>query len=1019
MRTRLLLVVASSLLVTLGVVLARPAPQEGGQAQATTPATSEPLRELPDGATAIRLLLGVGDAEVRDWSGRVSVAPGEVVGVEGWRLRGGAVTGRDSWRAQSLVLRKAATKKAALGGAGAVAKKKGAAAKKKAAGAGGQAGALHGPTGVIVHVKAGPDAVLVVATGQGEARIPLGEVLSGGPRRYLDGRIEAQAVPVHAPLALGPDLQEDLPAAASDGKDGAWVAYLAHAPRGPVAAAPLTEPPASFKGFIPSGGGDQVRLAHFDGRRVVANLEVTGPGRDAWRPAVAARPDGTVAVVWSENIEGNWDLYTRTYNPAAGTWTGPARLTTDPGADTDPALATDAKGRILIAWQAWRDGEADILAGTLDPGGRLQAANISKSPANDWHPAIAAGMDGELVVAFDSYRNGNYDVFLYESGSPDRLVAVTDSTRFEARPTLGVDRQGRAWVAYEERTDNWGKDFGVHDRNAGTPLYQASAVRVRCVQGDQVLDAGDPVAAASAPQAQMNSFPRLAVDAQERVWLLFRNRGSNVWRDSPVPIVGATWTEFVTTLSGKSWTPPQPLPRSDNLLDNRPALAVGPGRVLVAYSTDGRMHREGQGAADGGGAPANVAGKRAGGTGRVVDNDLFLAALTPPSGLKPPQPGVGAARLEPAQPAHPDEAEDVARMRAYRLTAGGKSYQLLRGEFHRHTEISPDGGGDGALEDMWRYALDAGGLDWIGNGDHDNGNGREYTWWMTQKTTDLYHHAGRFTPMFTYERSVPYPGGHRNVMFPYRGVRTLPRLQGEGGAQIDVNGRDLDAAMLYRYLNELGGLCASHTSGTDMGTDWRANDPNAEPIVEIYQGDRDSYEHLGAPRVAHNAKDAPGGWRPLGMVWNALALQYRLGFQSSSDHISTHISFAVALAEEPTRKGIYDAFKKRHCYAATDNILLDVRCGEHLMGDEFAHDGPVTIQVKAHGTRPIAKVDIIKDFHYVYSTEPKAAEVKLAWTDESGVNRGPSWYYVRIQQEDGEIAWASPMWVHAGTANGR
>ena len=35
-------------------------------------------------------------------------------------------------------------------------------------------------------------------------------------------------------------------------------------------------------------------------------------------------------------------------------------------------------------------------------------------------------------------------------------------------------------------------------------------------------------------------------------------------------------------------------------------------------------------------------------------------------------------------------------------------------------------GGDGGLLDMWRYAIDAAGMDWIGDGDHDYGNGREF-----------------------------------------------------------------------------------------------------------------------------------------------------------------------------------------------------------------------------------------------------------------------------------------------------
>src|SRR5436309_7529875 len=85
-----------------------------------------------------------------------------------------------------------------------------------------------------------------------------------------------------------------------------------------------------------------------------------------------------------------------------------------------------------------------------------------------------------------------------------------------------------------------------------------------------------------------------------------------------------------------------------------------------------------------------------------------------------------------------------------------------------------------------------------------------------------------------YERSVAYPHGHRNVMFAQRGVLTLPRLaagkeKAVGGVHAD------DTKMLYRYLHEFDGICASHTSATGMGTDWRDHDPVVEPIVELYQ----------------------------------------------------------------------------------------------------------------------------------------------------------------------------------------
>ena len=72
--------------------------------------------------------------------------------------------------------------------------------------------------------------------------------------------------------------------------------------------------------------------------------------------------------------------------------------------------------------------------------------------------------------------------------------------------------------------------------------------------------------------------------------------------------------------------------------------------------------------------------------------------------------------------------------------------------------------------------IDVAALDWLGNGDHDNGHNREYTWWLIQKTTDAFEIPGSFTTVFSYERSVPFPEGHRNVVFTERGVRPLPRL---------------------------------------------------------------------------------------------------------------------------------------------------------------------------------------------------------------------------------------------------
>src|SRR5206468_4725207 len=139
----------------------------------------------------------------------------------------------------------------------------------------------------------------------------------------------------------------------------------------------------------------------------------------------------------------------------------------------------------------------------------------------------------------------------------------------------------------------------------------------------------------------------------------------------------------------------------------------------------------------------------------------------------------------------------VAQIRDYRYNLNGEKLQIWRGEFHRHTEFSPDGGNDGGLLDLWRYVNDAVSLDWIGDGDHDYGNGREYSWWTTQKTVTLFTLPGHFDPMYSYKRSVVYPEGHRNCIFAERGIRSLPRLP---LSSPDVVAPAPATQLLYQYL---------------------------------------------------------------------------------------------------------------------------------------------------------------------------------------------------------------------------
>jgi hypothetical protein len=262
--------------------------------------------------------------------------------------------------------------------------------------------------------------------------------------------------------------------------------------------------------------------------------------------------------------------------------------------------------------------------------------------------------------------------------------------------------------------------------------------------------------------------------------------------------------------------------------------------------------------------------------------------------------------------------------------------------------------------------------------------------------------------MYGTERSLGYPNGHRNLMFAQRGVPILPITPKDQKTNT--------GPFLYPYLREWRGIATSHTSHTNMGTDWRDNDPELEPVVEIYQGARTNAEHEGAPLAPTEKRTElhAGGYRPLGYVWNAWKKGYKLGVQASSDHVSTHLSYACVMADEATRDGIINAIRKRHTYAATSNILMDFRAAAggrtFMQGDIGSAAGMPELTARIAGTGPLKKVVVVRDNEYVYSQEPQGESFDLRYRDNS-MPAGEHYYYVRVEQKDGNVAWSSPIWI--------
>jgi hypothetical protein len=958
-------------LITLGVFAVvvlgfRPGGQQtAATEQAKTLVADRPVA-MPANLTAVVMTLGLKDQEPTFWEGTVSLSAGKLLSTDVVLANPKATTKDGTFKVRSIAAPKQPK----------------------------QQDPMIRPT-LRLTLDAPPTTRVTVTTKQGTWEFALDKLSADSAQTFLQDQVSV-LLEEGAMRLTGGEVESDYPAMARAADGTLWLAYCEYHKGKPY----ITERVVAgdFDALVPTGNGDRIRLKHYDGKTWSAAIDVTEPGLDIWRPTVTVA-GGRVHVSWSQQVNGKWDIYHRVYSPPAkpgaeGKWSGIVQVTAGPRANLSVVSTATSTGQVWLAWQT-RDGAHFQIEATRlefrEQGGNLELVHpvpmrLTRAKANHWSPAIAADSTGRVYVGYDTYAGGDYDVRVDEvSGSGTRTFNVTSSALFEARPNLVCDKQDRLWIAYEEGDEQWGKDYSTDafkkigfTRNPGSALYGKRTVRVKCLQGGKIMQpAGELAKAMLARTANNKTMPRLALDPKGGLWLLYRHH--------PRPFgIGEVWNSFAVHYNGQDWSTPRRLGQSSNLMDNRPALApLGEG-VMAVFSGDGRSKQQDR---------------------RV--NDLFAMVLTSPGPTRVLE-AVADGPIAPAvlQAVHPGEAADIARMRGYRLDYQGKKLHLIRGEFHRHTEYTAHRDQDGLLEDSWRYALDAANLDWLGNADHDNGHHDEYSWWQIQKMADMMHNPPEFIAVQSYERSVKYPDGHRNVILPKRGIRPLPRGNLMGTEEQGTP----DTKILYRYLKHFGGICSSHTSATDMGTDWRDNDPVFEPVVEIYQGHRHNYEFFGAPRSATKETQI-GGYEPKGFINHALEKGYRLGFQASSDHVSTHMSYGIVLTEDVSRQGIIDAFKRRHSYAATDNIVLEFRCDKYMMGDIFETTQAPAFTIKVLGTAPVAKVSILRDGKDVRVEEPKKQEVTLTYTDMDAPIGKTSYYYVRIEQSDGNLAWASPMWI--------
>ena len=134
------------------------------------------------------------------------------------------------------------------------------------------------------------------------------------------------------------------------------------------------------------------------------------------------------------------------------------------------------------------------------------------------------------------------------------------------------------------------------------------------------------------------------------------------------------------------------------------------------------------------------------------------------------------------------------------------------------------------------------------------------------------------------------------------------------------------------------------------------------------------------------------------------------------------------LCDRLTRQNIFDALYNRHCYATTgERIVLGLFLAGHPMGTELSTAQKPGLHINRHlsgyvaGTKPLKKVEIIRNGEVIQTFRSETNFLDFAYDDMDDLAKvsvkAPDtgmlfvFYYLRVTQADGHMAWSSPIWI--------
>ena len=340
--------------------------------------------------------------------------------------------------------------------------------------------------------------------------------------------------------------------------------------------------------------------------------------------------------------------------------------------------------------------------------------------------------------------------------------------------------------------------------------------------------------------------------------------------------------------------------------------------------------------------------------------------------------------------------------------------QLFWGDIHGHSILSD---GLGSPESYYEFGREEAFLDFCALADHAQYLSDE-DWELTQRVTRQFHDPGHYVTLLGYEYSCNAHMDHYGDKCLYYPGDEGPLLR-ETDIMRDGYHNMADFAPTWKQHHAMMVL-HQHAMGSCS-----YYDPDLVRLAEVYSvwGGSES-EVTSRPLMpalerdysGHYAADAlERGWL-LGLIASS---DDHAGRPGATDWLRTQQVYPGGLvavwAPELMREAVWDALWNRRCYGTTGaRIILEFSVNGEPMGSAIRSsafsEGHHRIHVRVLGDEELQAVEILRgrELIHVESSFTSSLNIDIVDTPPPGT---ANYYYVRVLQIDGEMAWSSPIWV--------